>query len=348
MLLAAFFLGVTVVEAVAAGPHPSPLLVAVAAVAMVGLAWRRRFPVVVAVWVMLTNLVVNPMDQYSMVFAIALVSYTLGAECARPRSVVGLALVCLPYLAAMVARGLIPSDLAAALVFVVGPWVVGVVARQHAFVADAALSRAELAAERERTRIAREMHDIVSHSISVVAIQTQAVRRRLRPDQVHEAADLAAVESTAREALAEMRRLFGVLRANGEEVAYQPQPGLADLDRLLEVARASGLEVRCRVEGSPYELTPGIDLAAYRILQEAITNVLRHAQASLVEVLVSYLPRRLDLVVRDDGRGGDLTSSGGHGLVGIRERAALYGGKAEVSSQRNGVVVRTSLPRGPS
>lgn len=157
-------------------------------------------------------------------------------------------------------EGLEPSDLAAALVFIGGPWGVGRIVRQRSENAEEAQARADqvlrerdaqtrLAVAEERTRIARELHDVVSHSISVVAIQTQAVRRRLRPDQEREAADLAAVETTARQALAEMRRLFGVLRAEGETVALAPQPGLAELGRLVAGASSVDLPVRLRGAG---------------------------------------------------------------------------------------------------
>ena len=181
----------------------------------------------------------------------------------------------------------------------------------------------------ERVRIARELHDIVSHSISVVTIQTQAVRRRLGPEHAREADDLAAVETTARQALAEMRRLFGVLRSEGEVAAMAPQPGLGELDRLLQQVRASGLSVELHVTGTAVDLPPGVDLAAYRIVQEGLTNVLRHASARAASVRLSYLPAALEIVVEDDGRGPVRNEGSGHGLVGIRERVALYGGSVE-------------------
>ena len=265
-LIAGAFVLFTVAEALFSPGVRSPIIfVVVAGIAMAALAWRRSYPIGVAVWVIATNIVVNPQDQFSTLLSLVLVAYTIGAETERPRSTVGLAVVLVPFVAAMAvqARGLVPSDLAAALVFLVGPWFVGTAMRQRAQHAEEALARADrlererelqaaVAAAEERTRIARELHDIVSHSISVVTIQTQAVRRRLGPEHAKEAADLAAVEATAREALAEMRRLFGVLRSEGETASLTPQPGLHELDRLVAQVRAAGLdvEVECRARGT--------------------------------------------------------------------------------------------------
>jgi signal transduction histidine kinase len=207
--------------------------------------------------------------------------------------------------------------------------------------------RASVAAAEERTRIARELHDIVSHSISVVTIQTQAVRRRLGPEHEAEARDLAAVEATAREALAEMRRLFGVLRAEGESASLSPQPGLAELERLVRQVGTGGPLVELDVRGDPYELPAGVDLAAYRIVQEGLTNALRHAAARTIRVSLHYLPTRLEVSVDDDGHGlpGRGDTGGGHGLVGVRERAALYGGTVELTtSPMGGVRLTACLP----
>jgi signal transduction histidine kinase len=208
-------------------------------------------------------------------------------------------------------------------------------------------SEAARAAAEERTRIARELHDIVSHSISVVTIQTQAVRRRLGPDHAREADDLAAVEATAREALAEMRRLFGVLREEGEEAALAPQPGLAELDRLLVRVRETGIRVDLDTHGDPVDLSPGLDLAAYRIVQEAVTNALRHSGARHLHVRLRYTQGELEVTVEDDGHGINETTTGGQGLRGIRERAELYGGTLDVGrGDRGGARVHARLPVG--
>ncbi|HLN75797.1 MAG TPA: sensor histidine kinase [Nocardioidaceae bacterium] len=356
-LIAGAFVLFTVAEALFSAGVTSPLEhVAVAGIAMVTLAWRRSYPVGVAVWVVATNIVTNPQDQFSTLLSLVLVAYTIGSETERPRSYAGLGIVLVPFVAAMAVQGLEPSDVAAAFVFLVGPWSVGTAVRQRAQHTEEALARADrlererelqaaVAAAEERTRIARELHDIVSHSISVVTIQTQAVRRRLGPEHAKEATDLAAVEATAREALAEMRRLFGVLRSEGETASLTPQPGLHELDRLVAQVCGSGLEVEVAVQGERYELPPGVDLAAYRIVQEALTNALRHSGANLARVVLRYCPGRLDIVVEDDGRGLASVTTGGHGLVGVRERVALYDGTVNLGpGESGGVRLSASLP----
>ena len=339
-LLAGVFVAGALAEALASDTVRSPLTHALLAVpAMAALAWRRRYPLSVAAAVMGSNVLINPEGEFTTLLALVLVSFTLGAELDPPSSWFGLSLVVVPFLAVIVAEGLEPSDVAAALVFLGGPWAVGGFVRQWTARAAEAVDRADrleseretqaaAAAAEERVRIARELHDIVSHSISVVAIQTQAVRRRLGPEYAREAQDLAAVETTARQALAEMRRLFGVLRSKGESPSLAPQPGLGELDRLLEQVRAAGLPVELRVVGERIELPPGVDLAAYRIVQEGLTNALRHASAQHASVSLRYLPTMLEVAVEDDGRGPS-GREGGHGLVGIRERVALYDGTVD-------------------
>ncbi len=321
---------------------PGPFVL-VAGLSCVLLAWRRRFPLMVAVVLVVTNLVINPDGELSTLLALVLVCFTLGSETSPPRSWIGLLVVVVPFVLVNVFSGLEPSDFAAGLVFFVGPWLVGAAvqsrtartaeaeARAQRMAAEAETEAARAVAE-ERTRIARELHDIVSHSISVVAIQTQAVRRRLAPHQVREAADLAAVEATARDAMTEMRRLFGMLRAKDESVALAPQPGLGELDRLVAQAGAGEATVTLRIEGEPVPLPAGLDLTAYRILQEGVTNALRHAAARQIDVVVRYGARELELEVVDDGRGLGEPAAGGHGLIGIRERVALYGGSIDLAA----------------
>jgi signal transduction histidine kinase len=326
--------------------------------AMALIAWRRRFPVLVAFLVTSSNLVVNPEGEFTVLLSLVLVMFTVGAELDPPRSYLGLAAGLVPFLGGIVNAGrLLPSDVAAAAVFLAGPWLVGQVLRQRSAHAADAISRAArleqeqeaqaaAAVEAERTRIARELHDIVSHSISVVTIQTQAVRRRLGPEQAREAEDLAAVEATAREALAEMRRLFGVLRTSGESASLAPQPGLAELPRLVAQAGSGDVRLELSVEGEPFALPPGADLAAYRIAQEGITNALRHAGATRVEVRLRYDAGEIGVQVVDDGRGLAEDGDGaGHGLVGVRERVALYGGTVQVSAAPGGGVrLEATLP----
>jgi signal transduction histidine kinase len=190
-------------------------------------------------------------------------------------------------------------------------------------------TEARAAAAEERARIAREMHDVVAHSLSVMVVQAEAAEAMLDTDPERARRPLAAVQETGRSALTELRRMLGVLREIADEgAALAPQPGLAGLDALVQHVRDAGLPVTLRVEGDPRPLPPGIDLSAYRIVQEGLTNALKHAGPARAEVVVRYGPREVELTVRDDGRGFDPRSNGGgHGLVGMRERVALDGGR---------------------
>jgi signal transduction histidine kinase len=187
---------------------------------------------------------------------------------------------------------------------------------------------ARAAVEEERARIARELHDVVGHAVSVMTVQASGVRRLLKPDQEREREALEIVEQTGREALAEMRRLVGVLRRPEEAPALAPQPSLQHLDRLVQQAGDAGLPVEVQIEGRQGELPAGVDLTAYRLVQEALTNAVKHANAKRAEVLVRYGDDAVELIVTDDGEGvpDEKAESGGHGLVGMRERVALYGG----------------------
>jgi signal transduction histidine kinase len=206
---------------------------------------------------------------------------------------------------------------------------------------------ARAAVAEERARIARELHDVVGHAVSVMTVQASGVRRLLKPDQEREREALEVVEQTGREALAEMRRLVGVLRRPEEAPALAPQPSLKHLDRLIEQAGEAGLPVEVEVQGEAIELPAGVDLTAYRLVQEALTNSIKHAGASRAEVVVRYGQGSVELVIRDDGRGisDAKAESGGHGLVGMRERVAVYGGDLEAGPRPNGgYELRARLP----
>jgi signal transduction histidine kinase len=206
---------------------------------------------------------------------------------------------------------------------------------------------AELAAAEERSRIARELHDVVAHSVSVMVVQASGVRRLLHADQEREREALLSVEHIGREALAEMRRMLGVMRG-GEEKGPElaPQPGLKHLDRLIAQVEEAGLPVTLRVEGERPELPAGIDLSAYRIVQEGLTNTLKHAPGAHAEVVVRYGENGVEVEVADDGVGSRNGSRGdGHGLVGMRERVALYGGSLDAGPRDGGgFVLRAQLP----
>jgi signal transduction histidine kinase len=208
--------------------------------------------------------------------------------------------------------------------------------------------QARAAVAEERARIARELHDVVGHSVSVMTVQASGVRRLLRPDQEREREALLVVERTGREALAEMRRMVGVLRRPEEAPALAPQPSLEHLSRLVEQAREAGLPVELRIEGEASQLPAGVDLTAYRLVQEGLTNVVKHAQASRAEVLVNYGDGYLEVTVRDDGKGVGNGDGGGHGLVGMRERVSVYGGELDAGpATGGGYRLRAKLPLTP-
>jgi signal transduction histidine kinase len=211
--------------------------------------------------------------------------------------------------------------------------------------------QAELERERavieERQRIARELHDVIAHSVSVMTVQAGAVRRLLRDDQEKEREALETVESTGRQALTEMRRLVGLLREQGTMPEFSPQPGMGTIDSLVDGVRAAGLPVELEVEGAPRELPPGVDLAAYRVVQEALTNALKYAGPAQAWVAVSWGDGELELTIANDGRSDGGDSVGGQGLDGMRERVSLYGGEiASGPREGGGYVVNARLPIG--
>jgi signal transduction histidine kinase len=188
----------------------------------------------------------------------------------------------------------------------------------------------------ERSRIARELHDVVAHSVSVMTVQAGGVRRLLRDDQQREREALAAIEETGRRALAEMRRMVGVMRTDANEADRAPQPGLGSLERLVGEVREAGLPVTFQVEGERVELPVGVDLSAYRIVQEGLTNTLKHAGPAHAWVTVRYVPEGIDIVVEDDGAGPRANGGSGHGLIGMSERVAVYGGRLETGVRPGG------------
>jgi signal transduction histidine kinase len=199
----------------------------------------------------------------------------------------------------------------------------------------------------ERLRIARDLHDVVAHHVSVMGVQAGAARRALDRDADLAREALQTVERTARNAIGELRGLLGVLRAEDAEQpeGHEVSPGLDQLDDLVSRARATGLDVRHGVYGEPRPVPEGVALSAYRVVQEALTNVVRHAGARSAEVRVRYLDNALEVEITDDGRGHGQTRTGGFGLVGMRERIAVHGGELEAGPRRDaGYRVRASLP----
>jgi signal transduction histidine kinase len=238
--------------------------------------------------------------------------------------------------------------------FFVG-WLAGFALRQRAAQAEEAEDRAaraereraaatRIAVAEERARIARELHDVVAHSVSVMVLQVGAVRHRLPQSLSEDREALKDVEAAGRGALAEMRRLLGAMH-EGQDAELAPQPGLDSLDALVERVDRAGLPVRLHVVGEAVPLPRAVDLSAYRIVQEGLTNSLKHAKASHADITVRYGAQDVELEVRDDGVGTSSSDGLGHGLVGIRERVKIYGGDMSAAvGPEGGFVLTARLP----
>jgi signal transduction histidine kinase len=342
------------------------------------LALRRRLPLVPLVTglglIELSNLAIPGLGDTGTFFVgFVLVIYSAGRYTDGIASVVAavLLVVAFPLAAKEPGQPFSVSDAAFIAVAFSGPFVAGRVIRRRQEqeselrVQTIALEherdvQAREAVTQERARIARELHDVVAHAISVMVLQARGGRRKLPAgaDETREALD--AIEQAGGQALSDMRRLLEMLRDDDEEVALAPPPSLSRLDDLVTGLRAGGLPVSLTVEGDPRGLPPGVDATAFRIVQEALTNALKHAGPARAQVTLRYSSAALELEVLDDGRGGSSngtsgtqspsgSGTSGHGLVGIRERVALYGGEMESGKRpEGGYALRARLPLEPT
>jgi signal transduction histidine kinase len=333
------------------------------AVIVLPLFLRRPFPVAApaAYWLGATALsFVNGALIPFMValFPIGLASaFLLGNPRSSRRAWTGLAIV-LGGITTVVYN--IPGHLTTELLFIPIDfgiaWAAGFALRERAEKAEAAENRAiraerereaaaRVAVAEERARIARELHDIVAHAVSVMVLQVGAVRHKLPAELGEDSDALKGVERAGRTALAEMRRLLAAIRPDGDEAELSPQPGLDGLDSLLEQIGRAGLPVELHVDGEPFPLPRGLELSAYRIVQEGLTNALKHARASDADVTVRYRPEELEIEVRDNGLGTATSHGLGHGLVGVRERVKIYGGEMSAgTATEGGFVLSTRIP----
>ncbi|WP_326636661.1 sensor histidine kinase [Streptosporangium sp. NBC_01755] len=312
----------------------------------VPLLWLRQRPVTVFVIISLTCFLQWLFGMQPLFFNVSVLVAMYGVASRRPlRWAVGAGLVVELGLALAFARPALPLDLSAfatASAFAVAIWIAGIYTNTRRRYLEGLEERAEraererdqqarLAAAAERARIARELHDVVAHNVSVMIVQADGAGYAIEHDPEQARQAMRAVSATGRGALAEMRRMVGVLRADGVQEEYAPQPSLSQLDDLVARVRASGLAVELRMLGVPRELPEGEQLTVYRIVQEALTNTLKHGGPdSHAVVEMEYGVRELLLRVTDDGRGAAAPErEGGHGLVGMRERVALFGGSVE-------------------
>jgi signal transduction histidine kinase len=334
----------------------------------VPIAWRRRAPVAMICVYLAAGLVNEALDgglfsfptgdggneipPFATLVTGAVAFYSLGAHAADDEARLGLGLGLAGQWAIVFVSGQVDFGsffFSAALAVI--SWLIGRNNRARVLRLAAAEreqeQRTRLALSDERARIAREFHDVVAHSVGVMVVQAEGARRVLGrdPERAREALD--SIEQTGRTALADMRRSLGVLRRDDVDPALQPQPGIDDVGELLEQAREAGLAVEYAVEGEPRTLPQGIDLSVYRIVQEALTNTIKHAGRVPTRITVSYGDRDLTLEVSDSGPGPSANGGGGsgQGLIGMRERVELQGGKLVTGpGPDGGFVVRASFP----
>jgi signal transduction histidine kinase len=310
------------------------------------LALRRRAPVlmllVISAGIALQCLITRHPPQVLELFVLFAGGYSLGAHASLRRAAAGLGISAVVILSARAGLSVVP---------ILGFCLVGVLVRarrQSVALAErnAALQRqAEQATAAERTRIARELHDIIAHHLSVVVLQAAGARASGKAAD----AALGKIEHSGRQALAETRRLLGVLRDTGEETGLAPQPGVGELEVLADSVRAAGLPVNLVIKGEPAAVPAAVDVSVYRIVQEALTNVLKHAGPARADVTIGCADEEVTIEITDDGtgdpRGG--TRAGGHGLAGMRERAAIFGGELHAGPRPGGgFAVHARLPLG--
>jgi signal transduction histidine kinase len=342
------------VVVVAGSGHAAAVALIAAAVATAAVGVRHRAPlpsVAVTVGAVVVLALSDPSaDETVPGIAALLVFYTLGRTgVARGRMALDAALVALGVLAVALGphQPTVVDVVATWALFVAGPYVAGRAAENRsALTREMAANaerlqreqeaRARSAAAEERTRIARELHDVIAHNVSVMVIQAVAARRVAANDRESARAALGSAQTSGREALLEMRRMIGVLRHGDMELAGAAAPGLGQLELLLQRARAAGLPVDLHVRGSRRPLPEGLDLVAFRVVQEALTNVIKHAGPAHASVTVTYADP-LELEICDDGNGSaPVAQGGGHGLVGMRERLNLYGGELATGARPDG------------
>jgi signal transduction histidine kinase len=312
---------------------------------------RRRAPLVmwVMVWAAIAVLDLvsrHPPQGLYFLYVLFCAAYALGAHCVLRRALVGLVLT----VPAILLINLAGVGLGLTIAPLAGFWLVGVLVRarmqQVALAArNAELEReAEAARATERTRIARELHDIVAHHLSVIVLQAAGARASGKSADTA----LEKIENSGRQALDETRRLLGVLRESEPDAGLAPQPGITDLEALAESVRAAGLPVSLTIKGERTSLPAAVDVSVYRIVQEALTNVLKHADATCAEASIECTGSEVAIEVTDNGTtppGRTGHATGGHGLTGMRERAAVFGGELSAGPRSDGgFTVRARLP----
>ncbi|MFL5953363.1 MAG: sensor histidine kinase [Gaiellaceae bacterium] len=346
----------------------APLEVALAVLVTLPLAFRRTHPIPVAAVVTAAGIasaaaVAPSQGPFEAFVALVFAVYSIGAHVAGRRSAWATAAIAVSVavsglVAVLVADGSSGGDWYPIVFWCVVAWALGRVVRSRDLrTSELERLARELAAERdlrareavtvERARIARELHDVIAHNVSVMSVQAAAAGRVLGIDPPAARDALDAIERTGRQTIDEMRRMLGVLRSADDELGLAPQPGLADVESLVAEMRASGLAIDLEIEGRREQLPAGLELSAYRIVQEALTNALKHAGDARARVIVRYTSDAVELEVVDDGSPTLPGDGTGHGLTGMRERVALFGGELEAGRGADGGwSLRARLPLG--
>ncbi|CAN5745980.1 sensor histidine kinase [soil metagenome] len=345
------------------GTVVSPVLAGAFTVATVlPLGWRRSYPLpmlgVIAGSVIAWGMTVGPIVTFTSFLSLILAIYSVAAYAELHKALVGIGVTA----AAVTAQALtdrqpsVANDWIYPVFYFGGAWVLGRAARRrderNQMLTELSLQlererdqQGQLAAAEERTRIARELHDVIAHGVGIMVVQAEAAHEVLAssPEQAQRA--LEQIHVTGRQALGELRHLFGVLRHNTDDSQAGPQPSLADLPALVETLNEAGLAVTLAEQGEPRRLSAGFELSIYRIVQEALTNVRKHAQASQATVAIHYQEDQIEVEVTDNGTEEAAKSSmEGHGLIGMRERVASYGGTFRAGPVSGGYSVRAVLP----
>jgi signal transduction histidine kinase len=379
--LLAFVLAATSVVPVLGGDpswgRPKAVGIVLALASTVPVAWRARRPLTVCAVVLAANggcvYVAAPMQAAFQPFlALVLCGYSVGSRAEGRRRALWvpavLAVAAIPMFALAVAAGQDPGNAIPSYVWLIAAWAIGRIARSWRL-KNLALERANRELDRqrelqaqaavmvERGRIARELHDVIAHNVSMMVVQAGAAERVLDGDHPHVRKALDVIASTGRQTVDEMRTLLGVLRSDAGLGGLTPQPSLADLDELVRGVREAGLPVTLRIDGEPCQLSQALGLSAFRIVQEALTNALKHAGPARAEVTIRYQAAAVELEIRDTGGGrdgqpepqkGNGQGNGqrrGHGLVGMRERVAMFGGEFTAApAPSGGYLVRARMP----
>jgi signal transduction histidine kinase len=310
------------------------------------LAFRRRKPVVPALGVgalILVQVVLGGSvnDGVGPLVAGVFAMFSLAYHDTTRNALLGLSGVLLLVATSILVLGHLGEVVFVVLVFLL-PWLAGVGLQARE---DRSGTLARRAVAEERARMARDLHDVISHGVGVMVVQAAGARRVIDTDPARAQSSLAAIEATGRDALVELQHLLGLLRETQPDQGLAPQPDLGQLDRLVNQLREAGLKLDWSIQGDPVPLPPGIGIAAYRVIQEALTNVMKHAPQPSAEVSLRY-GNSLELEIANDGTPLPLRrGQGGHGLIGMRERIQLYGGRLEAGPRpEGGFVVRAWLP----